>query len=201
MAKRTKKRPALRTVDVVRLNAAKYATPQEMLDKINEYFDGNYATKKVIVGRASNKRDVDIEVISIIGLALFLGFKSRTAFFYYANNKPEFKDVIDYGKSLVAMHYEGLLQAGISPTAMMFMLSNIDGMTATPEQADDDRDAVKKITFVNNNITVNQQPQIKEKSQSIIDVTQKIQKEIPVVVEKPLHKKATLKTVEDLLKF
>ena len=199
---RTKKRKAIRIKDVVKLNAAKYSTPQEMLDKINEYFDIGYGKKTVIVGRASNKRDVEIEVISIIGLSLFLGFKSRTSFFYYANNKPEFRDVIDYGKSLVSMHYEGLLQAGVSPTAMMFMLSNIDGMTATPDVADDDRDAVKKITFINNNLTVNNNSMaIKEKSQKIIDITRSIQKDIPKQIDKKLPEKATLKSVEDLLKF
>ena len=151
-------------------NDPMYKDPMEMFEKIQEYFKNGAEEKEVLIGREPNVKVLKKKVYTIIGLALYLGFSSRNSLYNYSAKNREFSDVITWGKSMVAKHYEGLLQSGgVSPAGMMFMLSNIDGMTPLGDGGQDDSDkGVKRITFttINNNNTSTERKTIEVKSKT-----------------------------------
>jgi len=150
MAK-TKKRPIRYTKAVG--SPPKYATPEDLLAQVEDYFEFGRKTKNVVVGRKPHQTTVEQEIISITGLSLYLGFSSRQSLLYYGKEKgPIFKEVVDYAKSRVAEHYEGLLQSGVSASGMIFMLANIDGMIPIQQVVDDSGSKpTQKIVFVTHN--------------------------------------------------
>jgi len=151
-------RPARRVKDMVPGHAPIFTDPQDMLEAINQYFIDGHEIKEVLLGRKPNQYVHDQHIISIIGLALYLGFASRTSLYEYAKKSDEYHDVVAYGKSMVAIHYEGLLQSGVSPSGMIFMLANIDGMVMQQDIGLEMQKPIQKITFtrktINNNIEV-----------------------------------------------
>ena len=148
---KVKKRPIRYTKAVGK--PPKYATPEDLFAQVEEYFTSGRRVKKVVVGRKPHQTVVEQEVISITGLSLYLGFSSRQSLLYYAKEKgPIFKEVIDYAKSRVAEHYEGLLQSGISASGMIFMLANIDGMLPIQQVIEDGSSRpAQKINFITHN--------------------------------------------------
>lgn len=88
----------------------KYATPQELEERISEYFEtvspesGNYPT--------------------VTGLALFLGFSSRDGLYEYRDNNM-FSDVMKRALMVVESHYENRLNSG-APTGAIFALKNMN---------------------------------------------------------------------------
>ena len=148
-------------------NEPLYLKPEDMYVKMQEYFKTGAEVKEVLIGREPNVKVLTRQVYTIIGLALYLGFSSRNSLYNYAARNREYSDVISWGKSMVARHYEGLLQAGgVSPSGMMFMLSNIDGMTPLSDGGQDDSDkGVSKITFttINNSNTATERKTIEVK--------------------------------------
>jgi len=160
MAK-TKKRP-IRYTKVVG-SPPLYASAEDLLQQVEDYFEFGRKVKQVIVGRKPHQTTVEQEVISITGLALYLGFTSRASMLYYQKEKGEqFKDVIDYAKSRVSEHYEMLLQSGVSASGMIFMLANIDGMIPIREvDPENGNKAAQKITFVTHNHAIGDKERLK----------------------------------------
>lgn len=153
MAK-TKKRPARRLYEKKLGQPPKYASPEDMLNMVEDYFEFGRKVREVVVGRKPHQKVVEQEVISITGLSLYLGFSSRQSLLDYAK-KPEFKEIVDYAKSRVAEHYEMLLQSGVSASGMIFMLANIDGMVPLNQiEEDGNIRPAQKITFVTHNHAV-----------------------------------------------
>jgi len=85
-----------------------YKTPQELEEKITEYFD--YCQENE-------------ERITLTGLVLYLGFAELRSFFDYEERKDEFSQVIKRAKHVVmALHEERL--SGTTPTGSIFWLKN-----------------------------------------------------------------------------
>lgn len=61
--------------------------------------------------------------LTITGLVLFLGFADRRSFYDY-EQKPEFAHTIKKARTLIEMHYEGLLQEAF-PQGAQFALKNL----------------------------------------------------------------------------
>lgn len=68
-------------------NKPKYATPEELQAKIVEYFESGRRTRQVYDGRLQLYRE--IPVITISGLALYLGFASRQSLYDYESKTPD----------------------------------------------------------------------------------------------------------------
>ena len=130
-----------------------YKSPEDMLFMVNQYATDGCEIKSVFAGTAANKRIIQTRRLSLYGLALHLGFSSRKQMNNYADNHPEYADVIRYGRTLVAQYYESLGQDGVSPTFMNFMLHNIDGLIMSKEDQDGGYKKKKKprIKFTNHN--------------------------------------------------
>jgi hypothetical protein len=88
-----------------------YKTPEELHQKIVEYFDFCVSNK---------------ENITITGLALFLGFSSRTSFTDYLNRSEEFSNIIKRARMSVEKAYENNLH-GFAWAGAAFALRNING--------------------------------------------------------------------------
>jgi len=195
-----KYRPARRTSDPKPYRPGidpLYTDPQVMLDKINEYFENGSETKQITIGREPNLKILEKKVYTIIGLALYLGFPSRGRMYDYQRKNDEFHDVIMYGRSMVAKHYEGLMQAGgVSPAGLMFLLSNIDGMTplSDPNGGEHNDDAIQRITFTK---TINNH--LPPKTEKVIDITENFDKQEKEVAKSLKKKRVSKKDIDDLL--
>jgi hypothetical protein len=96
-----------------------YATPDDLQKKIDEYFDGGCNKRKIFIGDGV----IEIPVVTICGLALFLGFNSRQSLSDY-ENKEEFTDIIKRGRLRIEMNYEEML-CEKSPAGAIFALKNM----------------------------------------------------------------------------
>jgi len=129
-----------------------YTSPDDMLFMVNQYVTDGCQVKSQIVGRPPNAIVVQSRRLSLYGLALHLGFSSRKQMNNYADNHPEYADVIRLARTYVAEYYEGLGQDGVSPTFMNFMLHNIDGLVMSKEDQEGGYKSKKtKVNFTNHN--------------------------------------------------
>jgi len=87
----------------------KYDTPEEMQAAVDSYF----------VECVESERPS-----TVTGLALALGFNSRSSFLYYENEKPEFLNTIKRAKMRIEAHLEEGLYRGSSVTGLIFNLKN-----------------------------------------------------------------------------
>lgn len=109
-----------------------YKNPEELEDKINEYFEKGIKTRKTIIGSGSNRREIEIEIPTISGLCHYLGFESRQSFYDYAERNqhetPEIKDqfayIIKRARLFIEQEYEELLSEG-NPAGAIFALKNM----------------------------------------------------------------------------
>lgn len=95
-----------------------YKTPEELQEKISEYFKEGVPTRGVIVGKLIRQ----IPVPTITGLVLFCGFADRQSFYAYEKIK-KFNYTICRARSFIVRHYEELLQAG-NINGAVFALKN-----------------------------------------------------------------------------
>jgi len=86
-----------------------FKSPADLEKKINEYFE--YCS------------DDDV-IITICGLALYLGFSNRQLLYAY-QEKEEFTDIIKRARATVEEHYESRLSS-TTPTGAIFALKNMD---------------------------------------------------------------------------
>jgi hypothetical protein len=78
-----------------------YNTPEEMQQKIDEYFKGGYRTRQVRVGsQKTGYTMLEVPKITITDLVLFLGFCDRASFYDY-EKKPEFSVVIRKARAII----------------------------------------------------------------------------------------------------
>jgi hypothetical protein len=130
----------------------RYKCPEDMIYMVDQYVKDGCAISTKIVGRAPNERIIQSRRLSLYGLAIHLGFSSRKQMNNFADRHPEYKDVIQMGKTYVAEFYEGLGQDGVSPTFMNFMLHNIDGLVMSKDDPNSGGTKKRKrIKFSNRN--------------------------------------------------
>ena len=96
-----------------------FTTPESLQLKIDEYFNGG-AHKKTYVGLVG---PVEVPIVTICGLAYYLGFASRQSLLDY-ENKIEFTDIIKRARLRIEMNYEESLQDK-SPAGSIFALKNM----------------------------------------------------------------------------
>ena len=135
-----------------RAKPPQYASPDDMLFMVNQYVTDGCEIKSVISGRPPNAIVVQTRRLSLYGLALHLGFSSRKQMNNYADNHPEYAEIIRLGRTYIAQYYESLGQDGVSPTFMNFMLHNIDGLVMSKEDEDNGYQQKKtRVKFTNHN--------------------------------------------------
>jgi len=100
----------------------KYKTPQEMQNAIDDYFLNGMRKKTVIIGKGDNAREVTIELPTICGLCLFMGFADRASFYDY-EKLPEYTHTIKRARTFIEKEYEELLREG-NPAGAIFALKN-----------------------------------------------------------------------------
>jgi hypothetical protein len=106
----------------------KYKTAKELEDKIHEYFTKDVKKRKVLVGGRNNKKMIEIDVPTITGLAIYLGFESRQSFYDY-EERPEFSYTIKRARLFIENEYEELLQHG-NTIGAIFALKNLGWVDA-----------------------------------------------------------------------
>lgn len=90
----------------------KYKNPEELIKKIEEYFDHGIPSIQIVVGKGKNQQVIDKPVPTISGLSFFLGFADRMSMFEY-KQKPKFTYVIKRAINAIERHYEEQLQGGV----------------------------------------------------------------------------------------
>ena len=98
-----------------------YTSPEELQEKIEEYFKSGVKKRQVVVGRGENKLVIEIPIPTITGLVLFCGFSDRHSFYDY-EKKPEFTHTIKRARTLIETEYEEQVTTG--NTAAIFALKN-----------------------------------------------------------------------------
>ena len=102
---------------------ALFTSPEELQAKIDHYFDGGHNFRTIIIGKAPNQEKVELPVITITGLAHYLGFESRQSFYDYEKN-DKFSYIIKRARLRIEMNYEESLQL-MAPTGSIFALKNM----------------------------------------------------------------------------
>jgi hypothetical protein len=99
-----------------------FTSPDDLQDLIDGYFESGVRKKKVVVGKPPNTQVIEIEVPTITGLCIYLGFESRQSFYDY-EDKEEFAYTIKRARLFIENEYEELLQTG-NTTGAIFALKN-----------------------------------------------------------------------------
>lgn len=129
-----------------------FQTPEEMLVKVEEYFQrikgGMFDTGQIVVNEDGDIEkvfeNVKAEPATITGLCLFLGFKSRQSFYDHAK-APGFEHVIEYAKLRIENRYEVALLEMKNPAGAIFVLKNM-GWKDRVEQVIEDKSEDKTFT-------------------------------------------------------
>ena len=100
-----------------------YETVEELVDRINEYFLVGRKSRKVLIGRAPNQTMVEMPVVTVSGLAIYLGFASRQSFYDYEKT-DKFSYTIKRARLFIEEEYEEQLQHG-NVTGAIFALKNL----------------------------------------------------------------------------
>lgn len=101
-----------------------FSSPDDLQDKIREYFAEGVTKKTVIIGKSPNQQAVEIEVPTISGLCYYLGFESRQSF-YDLQKRKDFSYTIKKARLFIEKHYEEMLQTG-NTIGAIFALKNFD---------------------------------------------------------------------------
>lgn len=109
----------------------KYDNSSELQEKIHQYFNEGIKKRTVLIGRPPNQTAIKIEVPTITGLTLYLGFESRQSFYDY-EKMPEFSYIVKRARLFIEREYEEQLQHG-NTTGAIFALKNM-GWTDKIEQ-------------------------------------------------------------------
>lgn len=97
-----------------------YETPEAMQNAIADYFANGIKIRKILIGKPPKQQEVEIQVPTITGLVLHLGFESRQSFYDY-EQKEEFAYTVKKARTFIEQHYEEILQTG-NPVAAIFAL-------------------------------------------------------------------------------
>ena len=107
----------------------KYKTPQELEQKIQEYFDSCWIDKVTEIEEKEKGLITTSNIkyqnrpYTVAGLAEFLGFSSRQSLLDYDAN-PEFLDIIKRAKLKIEMFIEEQLVTGKNAAGTIFWLKN-----------------------------------------------------------------------------
>lgn len=99
-----------------------FETPEELENKIQEYFEKGVKMKTVILGPPNKRYEIQVAVPTITGLCLYLGFESRQSFYDY-EKREAFSYTIKKARLLIESEYEEMLQAG-NTSGAIFALKN-----------------------------------------------------------------------------
>lgn len=116
-----------------------YASPHDMMKMIDQYVSDGCRTKRVPIGKRPNLTYIEMKVMTYSGMALHLGFSSIKQMINYAARNADYADPIAYAKTVITQYYEEKMQEGVSPTAMIFMIHNLTGMSMNSTQAAPDQ--------------------------------------------------------------
>ncbi len=100
-----------------------YDNVKELEEKIHDYFNKGVKVRKVLIGKAPNQTTIKIEVPTITGLVIHLGFESRDAFYKY-EKKVEFRYTVKRARLFIECEYEEQLQHG-NVVGAIFALKNM----------------------------------------------------------------------------
>jgi len=100
-----------------------FKTPQELQEKIQQYFNEGVKKRTVLLGKAPNQTSIELEVPTITGLSYFLGFESRQSFYDY-EKRNEFSYIVKRARLFIETEYEECLQYG-NTTGAIFALKNM----------------------------------------------------------------------------
>jgi len=106
-----------------------YETNEELQNKIDDYFKNGVKKRTVIIGKAPNQKAIEIEVPTITGLTIYLGFESRQSFYDY-EKKEGFSYTIKRARLFIECEYEEQLQIG-NTTGAIFALKNMGWIDKT----------------------------------------------------------------------
>jgi hypothetical protein len=109
-----------------------YSNPEDLQEKIDEYFSTGRRMRKVIIGKGENRKEVEIPVITISGLVRYCGFCNRASFYDY-ENREEFSNTIKAARNRIEEEYEELLQQGLGVGAI-FALKNFGWVDKTEHE-------------------------------------------------------------------
>ncbi len=101
----------------------KYENVEDIIQKIDEYFNSGLKKRKILIGRVPNQIEIEVPVPTITGLAYYLGFESRQSFYDYGKRK-EFSYIIKRARLFIEVEYEEQLQYG-NVTGAIFALKNM----------------------------------------------------------------------------
>ena len=101
----------------------KYECADDLQLEIHKYFTEGVKKRIVLIGRPPNQEKIEIEVPTITGLTLYLGFESRQSFYDYENNS-KFSYTIKRARLFIECEYEEQLQVG-NTTGAIFALKNM----------------------------------------------------------------------------
>jgi hypothetical protein len=73
------------------------------------------------------------EPVTLTGMVLALGLRSKDSFYTYATYSPGFKDAVDRARLYVECAYETRLHSA-NPSGAIFALKNFSWMDITPEE-------------------------------------------------------------------
>lgn len=117
----------------------RYKTPEELQQRITEYFDLKEDTRTVVT-----KAWLTVEVFTptITGLALYLWFESRQSFYDYEKNE-KYSYTIKKARTIIENEYEKWLQ--VQPTWNIFALKNF----WWTDKQEIDQTTTMKVSWVN----------------------------------------------------
>lgn len=123
--------------NVFRHRPPTYANPEDMAEKMQEYFDNPPLKNHTVNGET-----IQVPFVSITGLALHLGFASRQSMYDY-EEKEAFSYIVKRARTLIENEYEFMLQKG-NTTGAIFALKQFK-WTDKVEQEEKQQDIIINI--------------------------------------------------------
>lgn len=132
-----------------------YQSPTDMMTMVKQYVDKGCKIRNEVIGRKPHQRIIEVKILTLMGICLHLGFTSRKQMYTFGSSHFEYAEPIAYAKTLITQYYEEKMQQGVSPTAMIFMLHNLDGLAMNVQQDQGDASLpAPQIEFTNNSKVV-----------------------------------------------
>lgn len=96
---------------------------EKLIEAISDYFNTGIAKRSIIVGKGGNRQQIEIEIPTITGLCLYIGFASRQSFYDLEKN-DEFSYIVKRARLFIENEYEEQLTAG-NTVGAIFALKNM----------------------------------------------------------------------------
>ena len=99
-----------------------FTSPEELKEKVSEYFESGCNTKTIHVKiNKDTRQQQEVKIPTVTWLALYLGFADRRSFYDY-EKLPKFTHTIKRARTFIEQEYEELLR--YNPTWAIFALKN-----------------------------------------------------------------------------